>query len=576
MLKKNSSKIIIIIAIIVIAVVATIIFCINKDNKYSVKLENIEKSDAVYFLLQQDSKYGVIDKDGNVVVKPEYESVTIPNPTKDVFICSDDNDSSKVLNNKGEQILSSYSNVQAITISAITSLVPYEKTTLIYEENQLYGIMDFDGNKITDAEYEKIENIDYKEGYLRVKKSGLYGVINIKGTKIIKEEYDNITSDGYYDEKTKYENAGFIIRTKTDEGYRYGYATTKGKIILEPKYNEINRITEIENSKDIYLITSVNGKYGLAKNSKTILENDFTQVEFDKTNNLLIVQKNNAQGVYNLAGKNIIPIDYDSITAGGEYLNANKENKILIFDKDGNNIDTNITSREKVADNYWITIDENNDYNIQDKNGNNLLKNKYSYIEFFTDNLFIATSNSKAGVINSNGDTVVPFEYDSIQKVDDANCLLAVILSNKKISIINKEGKVQEGIAGGTAVQKDGYIKLYSSTDAKYYTLDGNETTYKEISPNNQIYAFKQNDKWGFKDGDGKVIVECKYDMVTEQNIKYVGIKKDGKWGVMDVTGNIVIAPTYKLSWDDTSFLAQYYEIISNLGLPVYCGDETK
>ena len=106
--------------------------------------------------------------------------------------------------------------------------------------------------------------------------------------------------------------------------------------------------------------------------------------------------------------------------------------------------------------------------------------------------------------------------------------------------------------------------------------MDGNETTYKEISPNNQIYAFKQNDKWGFKDGDGKVIVECKYDMVTEQNIKYVGIKKDGKWGVIDVTGNIVIAPTYKLSWDDTSFLAQYYEIISNLGLPIYCGDETK
>lgn len=90
-----------------------------------------------------------------MVVKPEYESVTIPNPTKDVFICSDDNDSSKVLNNKGEQILSNYSNVQAITIPAITSLVPYEKTTLIYEENQLYGIMDFDGNKITDAEYEK-------------------------------------------------------------------------------------------------------------------------------------------------------------------------------------------------------------------------------------------------------------------------------------------------------------------------------------------------------------------------------------------------------------------------------------
>lgn len=574
---KKTKKVIIIAIIVILLIVAIAsITKIVTNNEYKVKLEEITEADAKYFILIKDNKYGVIDKEGQVVIEPKYNEIKIPNPSKDIFICSlgEENSNFKAINSNKEEILKEFNSVDAISIRAITSLVPYEKTVLKYKQGNLWGLMDFSGKKITEAIYEEIRAVDYKEGFLKVKKEGLFGVINIKGKEVLKAEYDNILSDGYYNEKTKYEEAGFILRTKTDSGYRFGYARANGKIVLDTIYNEVNRITEIEDSKDIYLITSLNGKYGLRKNNKTVLENDFTEVGYDRTNKLLVVEKNSVQGVYDLNGKNIIPMDYSSIAIAGEYIDASKDEETIIFDSKGNNIDTDIVSLEKVSDNYSIAIDKNNNYNILDNNGNKLLNQRYSYLEYFTGNLFIATNTSNAGVIDANGKIVVPLEYSTVQKIEDANCLKATVLQNNKVSIINSEGKMGEGIEEATVTNEGDYIKVSSSSNIKYYTLDGKETTFKEIFPKNDIYATKQNDKWGFKDKDGKVVIPCIYDLVTEQNGNFVGVKQNGKWGVLDIKGNIVKEPSYELSWDNVSFLGEYYAINSNVGIKAYCGDQ--
>lgn len=574
---KKSKKVIIFLAIIILLIIGIIVFINIKNGNtgLGIKLETIKAEDAKYFVLLKDNKYGVINKEGQVIVNPEYDEIKIPNPTKDIFICVTDanNDISKAIDSNGNVLWTEFNSVDAISIKAITSLVPYEKNVLKYKKGSLYGLMDISGDKITDAIYEDISNIEYKEGYLKVKKEGQYGAINIKGKEILKIEYDNILSDGYYDEETKYSGAGFILRTKTDDGYRFGYAKADGKIILEPIYNEVNRITEIENPKDIYLITSQNGRYGLVKNKKQIIENDYTEIGFDKTNNLLVVQKNDFYGVYDLAGKSIIPIDYDSIAIAGEYIDASKADQTIIFDAKGNNIDTDILSKEKVSDKYSIVIDKENNYNIIDSNGNKLLKEKYSYIEFFNNDLFIATKNSNAGIINANGNVVIPLEYSTMKKIIGTNCLEATMVESNKIAIVSSEGKIGEGIEKAISSLEDNYVKVISDTDVKYYTLDGKETSYKELCPNNEIYAIKQNGKWGFKDKTDKVIVECKYDLVTEQNGGFVGIKQDGKWGILDTKGNTIKEPSYILSWNDVSFLGEYYAINSNVGLAIYCGD---
>ncbi len=575
---KKRSKLIPITIFLIFLIIGLVIgiVMVNKLN-YFVKLEEIDKADVEYYVLEKNDKYGVINKNGDIVIEAQYDGIKIPNPTTDLFICIDDinNGEWKAIDKTNTQKWTNLNSIDAISIRATTSLVPYEKTVLKYKEGNSYGIMDFEGNKITDAIYEDIKNVDYKEGYLKVKEQGLYGVINIKGKKILNSEYDEISSDGYYNEKTKYQDAGFILRIKTDNGYKYGYAKSNGQKVLDTEYSELNRLTQIEGSNSLYFIASLNGKYGLLKNSNEILKTEYRTINFDSNNKIFIAEKDSAFGVFDIDGKTIVPMDYDSIAIGGEYINAYKGENTVIFDTKGNNIQTENSSKEKVSEEYSIIIDKDNNYNIVDKNDNILLQDKYSYIEYFMNDLFIATNSTKTGLIRANGQVVIPLEYSTIQNIDGVNLLQATSLETNKTFIINSEGKMNEGLENSSFVKNENYVKLISNTDVKYYTLDGNEITYKELYPENTLYAIKQNDKWGFKDKDGKIKVNCEYDFVSEQNGNYVGVKKDGKWGVLDLNGNVVKEPSYEIAFNNVSFLGQFYEIGTNVGLPIYCGDES-
>ena len=571
---KNKSKkkiiILIVILLIIIAVAVGITMYLN-NQRYNYELSEISNDQIQYYKLEQDGKYGVIDREGNIVVEPVYSTIDIPNPTLPVFIKSDDGQNFSAIDNNGNDILTGYESVEAISINNISSNIPYEKTVLKYKQGGLYGLIDMQGNKITDNIYNSITNIDYKEGNLKVEQNGQYGVINIKGTTIIKPEYESIIADGYYDEETKYERAGFILRIKTDDGYKFGYADRKGKIILEPLYNEISRITEITGD-DIFLITANNGRYGVVKNGKEVLKNDFTDINFDQNNNLLILQKDNSWGVVDLEGNNIVPIDYDNIIIGGKYINAQKGEDTLIFDASGNNIDTDILSYNQVNDNYAIVIDKDNNYNIVDNAGNKKLNENYTYIEYLNNDEFIVTIDGKTGIINGEGNSIIEVNYNAIQQIDGTNALQAVDSENNRTDIIDKDMQIHEGIENAYISKETNYIKLYSETDVKYYNLDGKEITYKEIAPNNSIYADKKDGKWGLVDANGNVVVNYEYDMVTEQNGNVAGVKKDGKWQIVDTKGQLVSDNAYTLSWVNVTFLGKYYQTNNSKNGIVFSG----
>ena len=93
-----------------------------------------------------------------------------------------------------------------------------------------------------------------------------------------------------------------------------------------------------------------------------------------------------------------------------------------------------------------------------------------------------------------------------------------------------------------------GYIKLKQGEDYKYYNFKFEERAQTEILTNNTLFVSKKDDKYGFVDKDGNVIVDYLYDDVTSQNVYgFAGIKKDGKWGSIDNKGNVIIEPTYNL-----------------------------
>ena len=459
---NNKGILILIIALFIIG----IIFIINNinNNKYNYTIETIKNEDIKYYVYEVNGLYGVIDKDGNNVIDAKYAKIDIPNPKKDFFIIKekDDSKNNKIINSKGEQLLTSYEDVSAIELDKTISSIPYEKTVLKYRSKNSYGLIDFNGKKITNADYEDIQKVDFREGTLKIKSKGNYGIINIKGTVILKPIYDDVNADGYYNDKDGYKNDGFIIRTKTDNGYKYGYTTSKGKIIIEPIYTQLSRINEITDSKNAYLITSVNGKYGINKNKKQLLKNEYEDINYNTLNQLFICRKQQAKGVYNLDGKAIVPMDYDEITIGGIYINAIKGNQSLIFDAKGNKIDTKFVSLLKATDKYSIIIDQNNNYNIVDNNNNLLLKENYAYIEYYRDNYFIVTKNGYTGIINANGSIIVPIEYSTISKIDKTEILEATKIKNNQIDLIDMNAKVVRGLENAQMSITDNYIKLES------------------------------------------------------------------------------------------------------------------
>lgn len=571
-MKRKTIRFIVIVAIITI--VALIFMFVNSKNKKTA-ITNIDEKDIKYFLLEKDGKFGVIDNSGNLIIEPKYSKIDIPNPTKDIFICLEDISKTnyKVYNSKGENIFTQFDSVSAIELNELSSYIPYEKNVLKYKEANLYGLIDLNGKKITDTIYEEITNVEYKEGYLKVKKNGKYGVINSLGKTIIQPKYDEIASDGFYNSNIKYSASGFILRIKTDNGYKYGYANNQGKVLIEPMYDELDRINEIENENDIYLIYANKGKYGLIKNKKQLLNENFDEIEYDSNSKMLMINNNGKYGVINLEGKQILPIEYDSISFGGDYINTEKNEEKKIYDLNGNQVNTTFISHKRINENYSIVIDNNGLYNIIDNSNNKKLKQDYIYIEEFNNNLYIATNENATGIVNDQGDIITKFEYSSIQKIKDTDILQAT-KNDGTTDIILKNGEIRQGIKNAILEKKENYIKMYSNNEVKYFDLNGNETTYKNIEPGKTLYASNKNGKWGFDNQNGDNVIKNEYDMVTEFSLGFAGICKDGKWGVINEQGQIIQEPIYEKNLTNRKFISKYYEIPNNTGVSIYSDDQ--
>ena len=567
-MKKKKLIIIGILILIIIAIVVSLIIYFSNRTKYVFDVEYV--SNIEYNTVEVDNKYGVIDRKGNIVIEPTYNVIQIPNPSKPVFICMSNYNTetkeyeTKVLNDRKEQVITGYSNIQAIPANSTADNIPFENTVLRYKKNDKYGLISLDGKEITDAIYDEISSVTYKEGMLLVKQDGKYGVININGKVVIKPEYDNITVDNYYDVNTEYQRTGFIVCTIKDEGYRYGYVDYRGKKILDTIYTEVERVTDLEDEKDIYIVAYKDGQAGLLKNKKLILDYEYEDIIYYAYNDVFIVQRNGKQGITDRKGNMKIDTKYTNISFGGIYVNAvDENNETKILDLNGNEVSDGYIAKMPTKDGeHYIVYDEEGIYKIIDNSGNVVIDNKYTNIEEIADNYYIVANNRNNGIIDLTGKSLVDLKYNSIVELDNTELLQANISATSTVSLINKNMQVVVTMDNANIDVEDGYIRLYSETEDKYFDYAGNELSPKDVFPNNKIYAQEENGKWGFVDKNGNTIVQNEYDRVTELNeYGFAGIEKDGKWGVIDENGQIVQEPIYELDEISPSFIGKYYKV---------------
>ena len=115
---------------------------------------------------------------------------------------------------------------------------------------------------------------------------------------------------------------------------------------------------------------------------------------------------------------------------------------------------------------------------------------------------------------------------------------------------------------------ENGFIMIKNDNEEKYFNKDGKEVENFEVYPDNTLFAKNENNKWGFINKNGDLIVEAEYDEVTEFNkYGFAAVKKDGKWGSIDKEGKEITGEIYEL--DDNQkpfFIGKYYQIKYGFG----------
>lgn len=566
-LRENdgSIKVVAIVAIIVLVFVIGIIFTII--NNSSKPVQTIKEDPYEYFILySSDKTAGVVNKKGEQVIKSEYSQIYIPNQAKDVFICFKDDENYSVLNSSGKDIFTEYNSVSAIPIS--TSTLEMEKNVLCYEDNGKFGLINFEGKKLTEAIYESVTSLPNKPGCILVRKDNLYGVVDSQGRTIIDTKYNSIKGDEYCSPKTEYLKTGYIVSEKTSSGIIYGYIDYNGKVLIKPEYESITRNIEYDD-EDVYLTFMDHGKKGVIKNKKVIIKPKYQTIVFYDVSNIFVVNRNGKYGFFNNNGDEILKTEYTNYSIAGNYISVKKEDSMLLYDIHGNLVNTNNYKSiiETSNPSYFIAEDDNGYYSIISKDIQ--IENNYKNITYAFNNFFVyTTEEGKSGVLDLYTGIEIEAQYDYIIVLENVNALEARI--GNKVDIYSQ--KIEKVLSMQDAiVQKinNDYVSIYSDNEIAYINKEGEIVPNTEVFPNAKIYTYKSEDdgKWGFADNTGKVIVDCKYDRVTELNeYGYAGIYQDGKWGVIDETGKVVVVPSYEIeTYYAPTFLGKYlYEDLDN------------
>ena len=285
-LKRNLKYVILIALILIIAIIALILIIKRTSNEIDVYRDIKYNYFAMY---STEDKVGVIDTEGEVIIEPTYLDIYIPNPERDVFICYSSETEYEILNSKGEEAFNDYEGVSAIQTSEDS--LDFEKYVLKFQKDGKYGLINYDGEIVLEANYDSIESLNYKPGELLVQKDGKYGVVTSKKKKKIKIEYDSIVGDEYYSEDSKYNLTGYIVGNKTDTGYLYGYLNSEGKRELDVEFESITRVLKYDDTSS-YLIVMTNGRRGVYKDSSEIISQNYQNIIYAENSDIFVVRIN--------------------------------------------------------------------------------------------------------------------------------------------------------------------------------------------------------------------------------------------------------------------------------------------
>lgn len=564
------------------------LFCINKREGWNSKV-----------------KYGIVNKDGNVLLNAEYDEIQRIN---DILY--------KVANAKKEGLF----DIQKGWI------LPCKFDSLSYINDYVNAHIkdlgdfrfDLSGNCFVLNQGITVElpkrcfvGRDFVDGYAPVCMSEKWGVVNSSFKTVVKPQYDNIQSLG---------NSVFKISHKNGlVDWEHGlYKIAEGEL-LAPKYKIVEQLSSslflfgeksrFERKYDQYGVIDIKGKivlcqkyydirykdgYLLVKSDKELRPNLIVSSEgeiildslfdFDHFigNNWVVTKGNHLYGCANLQTKKRYAPSFDEIEEfGNGMLFARKDGLVFYLNNEAKKVVKKGEKWEVIPDDiYWmgefhdgiakVLIDKNaSDGVFIDETSRLVLFNReqqpitlpphttYAYPYDNETNCAIVKFGNAEGLINSNGDVICIPQYSEIKRFNDSTTTYLCKNIDGKYGIV----RLNEGEKATKEIIECKYSSITSIKENDDYTNE----EYSELP---ELFQLEENGKIGIANTDGKIIIPCEYSKVLlderawlvlykekqnassaneKRSIQQYGwyIHKDYMVGLADIKGNIITPPQY-------------------------------
>lgn len=316
-------------------------------NDYKI-IDPINYNNKIYFIINKNNNYGIVDIDLKEVIKPKYQKIDI-----------------------------------------------YDKKYLIIEENNLFKVIDIDNKIITKTNY---NNIEYNNnlGLFVATKNNNTVLINNSGKVVFdfKEEVYTINENNI-------SNTIGIFKNKKNK-----------KIYINNKFKKISLDNNYETLFENGIIKKIDNKlYLIDFNNNKILDKDFTSIKYiyDESINkytymILCTSEYNCE-LYKQKVKKVLSGSYSKIhSIYSNYIAINIGENSNIIDFKGNliyKIPFYDNIQFEVKNNLLHIITKNNE-GLIDKKGKTIIEFKYSNINIIN-NIIIATNKNKIDLYNING-----------------------------------------------------------------------------------------------------------------------------------------------------------------------------
>lgn len=492
---KKVLAVLIILAVIVMCIVLIVKFATDDS---STEIKTVANS---YITVFSENKWGVINSKGETIIQPTYDDmIIIPDPTKAVFIVQSDVNleagtyNSRAINDKGEEIFTSYQRVEALQNIDSSNMITYDTTALKVFNGEKYGLINFNGTEILSPTYDSIMPLSGVRNSFVTSKDGLYGLVDNSGNVIIDNLYTEISSL-----TDKYED-GYVVR---DQNGNYGLINYNKKQVLECKYSEIKHVS----GNNLYVVRENGNLELINENGEVLIGSGFEDIINIASNNVIFL-RDNKYGVMSSDGTVLIEPTYDELTYAfdGNYvakkedsygiINTSNETKvefsysyitymsdesIIEADKADGSTDLMDTSFNVKVTGIVSEINTNKGYvkvrvNNENKYYNFRLEERTAQDIFTTNTLFLSRQNGKYGYVNKEGIVVVDYIYDDATEQNDYGYV--AVKQNGVWGALDQNGNVivtpSYELTQNTVISFIGKWHLAPDLNANYYT-DVNE-----------------------------------------------------------------------------------------------------